>query len=70
MRAVLLLAVAALRLVKFRAALVLRHFRTILLIHLWPILSLAQLLPILPAVIGFSELGLIVLRTEIRCREV
>ena len=70
MRAVLLLAVAALCLVKFRAALVLRHFRTILLIHLWPILRLAQLLAILPAVIGLSELGLIVLGTEIRRREV
>ena len=70
MRAALLLAVATLRPVKFRATLVLRHFRTILLIHLWPILSLAQLLPVLPAVIGISKLCLIVLCTEIRCREV
>jgi hypothetical protein len=70
MRAALLLTVAALRLVRFRAALVLRHFRSILLIHFWTILSLAQLLAILPSIIGPLELGLIVLRTEIRARDV
>jgi len=69
-RAALLLAIAALRLVEFRAALVLRHLRTILLIHLWPILGLPQLLGILIAIIGVPELCLVVLCTEIGRGEV
>ena|SRR5215469_246292 len=69
MRAALLLTVTALRLVKFRVALVLRHLRTILLIHLWPILRLPQLLAILATVIGIPELGLVVLCTKIGRRE-
>ena len=68
-RATLLLAVAALRLVIIRAALVLRHLWTILLIHWLSILRLSQLLAILSAVVGVAVLRLVMLCAEVGSSE-